>query len=126
MTRNHSQKAKPEDNERGTPVTPDSASHEEQLLDKALDDTFPASDPVAEMPEEAASPPGEQVQETLLDTALEMSFPASDPIAVDAGITRIEEAPEMVDAHDDHQNSNEVEESEKTAQQARRAHHHRR
>lgn len=126
MTRNHPQKTKPEDNERGT-VTPDSASHEEQLLDKALDDTFPASDPVAEMPEETTPPPGEQVQETLLDTALEMSFPASDPISVDAGITRIEEAPEMVDAHDDHQNSNEVEESERTARQAtQRAHRHRR
>jgi predicted RecB family nuclease len=42
-------------------------------------------------------------KETLLDEAVEMTFPASDPISVDAGITRIEVAPEMVDASTDHQ-----------------------
>jgi predicted RecB family nuclease len=42
-------------------------------------------------------------KETLLDEAVEMTFPASDPISVDAGITRIEVAPEKVDASTDHQ-----------------------
>jgi hypothetical protein len=45
----------------------------------------------------------EEAKETLLDEAVEMTFPASDPIAVDAGITRIEVAPEKVDASRDHQ-----------------------
>ena len=42
-------------------------------------------------------------KEALLDEAVEMTFPASDPISVDAGITRIEVAPEMVNACTDHQ-----------------------
>ena len=46
---------------------------------------------------------GEAAKETLLDEAVEMTFPASDPIAVDAGITRIEVAPDKVDASRDHQ-----------------------
>lgn len=50
-------------------------------------------------------------KETLLDEAVEMTFPASDPISVDAGITRIEVPPDMVDAHTDHQHAREVEES---------------
>jgi hypothetical protein len=58
---------------------------------------------------------GEQLaKETLLDDAVEMSFPASDPISVDSGITRIEVAPDMVDASTDHQNAHEV--AEHTAQ----------
>ena len=48
----------------------------------------------------------EQVaKETLLDDAVEMTFPASDPISVDAGITRIEVPPEMVNASTDHQHA---------------------
>ncbi|MDL2355473.1 MAG: hypothetical protein QFF03_09470 [Pseudomonadota bacterium] len=47
-------------------------------------------------------------KETLLDDAVEMTFPASDPISVDAGITRIEVAPEKVDASTDHQNATKV------------------
>lgn len=127
MTKDHARKGKPDNSERGASVTPEAASHEEHLLDKALDDTFPASDPVAELPTDQEMSSEEQAQETLLDTALEMSFPASDPISVETSITRIEHAPETADAHDDHQNSNEVEESEKTARHvARHAHHHRR
>lgn len=45
----------------------------------------------------------ETAKETLLDEAVEMTFPASDPISVDAGITRIEVAPEKVEAARDHQ-----------------------
>lgn len=51
----------------------------------------------------------EQAEETLLDEAVEMTFPASDPIAVDAGISRIEVAPEMVDAGHDHQHAQSIE-----------------
>ena len=54
-------------------------------------------------------------KETLLDEAVEMTFPASDPISVDAGITRIEVAPEKVDAHIDHQAAGEVEEHTRKA-----------
>lgn len=58
----------------------------------------------------------EQVaKETLLDEAVEMTFPASDPISVDSGITRIEVAPDMVDAHTDHQNAGAIEENTKQA-----------
>lgn len=41
--------------------------------------------------------------EALLDDGVEMTFPASDPVSVDAGVSRIEVAPDMVSAHDDHQ-----------------------
>lgn len=99
-------------------VSPESASHEEHLLDDALAKTFPASDPVAEMPVESPATEGDEAKETLLDTALEMSFPASDPISVDSGITRIEHAPETADAHDDHQNSNKIDETEKATRKA--------
>lgn len=53
--------------------------------------------------------PEQLAKETLLDDAVEMTFPASDPISVDAGITRIEVAPDMVDASTDHQHAKEVE-----------------
>ncbi|MFZ6818700.1 DUF2188 domain-containing protein [Undibacterium sp. Ji22W] len=55
----------------------------------------------------------ENAKETLLDDALEMSFPSSDPISVNSGITRIEVAPEMVDAGVDHQNSQSIEPAKK-------------
>ena len=60
----------------------------------------------------------EIAKETLLDDAVEMTFPASDPISVDAGITRIEVAPDKVDAHIDHQAAGEVEEHTKAAGKA--------
>lgn len=53
----------------------------------------------------------EKAEETLLDDAVEMTFPASDPISVDAGITRIEVAPDMVDAGHDHQHAQSIEET---------------
>lgn len=51
----------------------------------------------------------EKAEQTLLDDAVEMTFPASDPISVDAGITRIEVAPEMVDPGRDHQHASSIE-----------------
>lgn len=96
----------PAENPRAVPK-----SHDEKLLDTALKQTFPASDPVAEMPCDTPVPQEEQAKESLLDTAIEMTFPASDPISVQASITRIEKAPDTVDGHTDHQNINEVEET---------------
>ncbi len=52
----------------------------------------------------------EQAEEALIDDAVEMTFPASDPISVDAGVTRIEVAPDKVDASRDHQHAQAIEE----------------
>lgn len=80
-------------------------SHDEKMLDHALKGTFPASDPVAELPVNEKPSEKEEAEEQLLDDAVEMTFPASDPVSVDANsITRIEKAPEKVDASEDHQN----------------------
>jgi len=62
--------------------------------------------------------PAEKAKEELLDDAVEMTFPASDPISVDAGITRIEVAPEKVDAQQDHQHAAKVEESTEIGREA--------
>lgn len=50
----------------------------------------------------------ESAKESLLDDAVEMTFPASDPISVDAGITRIEVAPDKVEASRDHQGASAI------------------
>ena len=78
------------------PVTPETAStapkvqREENLLDEALIQTFPASDPVAEMPVSCDSEKNlvDDAMEHLLDEAISMTFPASDPIAINSGNTR--------------------------------------
>ena len=67
--------------------------------------------------------PAEIAKETLLDEAVEMTFPASDPISVDAGITRIEVAPDKVDAQQDHQHATQVEESTEAGREAEEAAH---
>lgn len=51
----------------------------------------------------------EQAEEELLDEAVEMTFPASDPLAVQSSITRIEVAPDKVDAKRDHQHAQSIE-----------------
>ena len=85
--------------------TPAKESHDEKMLDQALKGTFPASDPVAELPVNEKPTEKQDAEEQLLDDAVEMTFPASDPVSVDANsITRIEKAPEKVDASEDHQN----------------------
>ena len=48
----------------------------ERELDEALQETFPASDPVALTPDVGQS------DQTRLDDSLKNSFPASDPVAV--------------------------------------------
>lgn len=99
-----------------------SDEHQESLLDNALDDTFPASDPVAEVPLATEKSGIKRVQQTakeeLLDVGIEMSFPASDPVSVSSGITRIERSPDSVDAQEDHQNSNEIKEAAKAAKKS--------
>lgn len=67
---------------------------------------------------EECDTPEQQAKETLLDDAVEMTFPASDPISVDSGITRIEVAPDMVDAATDHQNAKKVEANTEKAKRA--------
>jgi hypothetical protein len=85
--------------------TPAHEPREEKLLDHALKATFPASDPVAELPVQEAPTEKQQAEECLIDSAVEMTFPASDPISLDPNsITRIEKAPDAVNAHEDHQN----------------------
>ena len=67
--------------------------------------------------------PEAQAKESLLDSGLEMSFPASDPVSVDSGITRIEVAPEMVNAHDDHQHAGKVDACTEAGQKEEAAAH---
>jgi predicted RecB family nuclease len=50
-----------------------------------------------------AEPSGNIAKEALIDDAVEMTFPASDPVSIQSSITRIEVAPEKVDASTDHQ-----------------------
>ena len=64
------------------------AQHEEALLDAAIEHTFPASDPVAELPAVASSAKVIDSEDQQLDKAIEMTFPASDPVAV-SNITKI-------------------------------------
>ena len=49
----------------------------ERDLDEALEDTFPASDPIAITPDDAP----QRNSESTVDEALEDTFPASDPPA---------------------------------------------
>jgi hypothetical protein len=75
----------PQKNAVAPPAT-EASKRGERRLDKALEETFPASDPVAEVPpvvgESGSAPEKVQVhEEDLLDEALEETFPASDPIA---------------------------------------------
>lgn len=64
----------------------DPQEHEEALLDEAVEETFPASDPVAELPHRHSidqhGSASTDEEEELLDDAIEMTFPASDPIAI--------------------------------------------
>jgi hypothetical protein len=57
---------------------------------------------------EEDNPEQDKTNETLLDDAIEMTFPSSDPISVASNITRIEIAPDKVDARTDHQNSQSI------------------
>ena len=85
--------------------SPANEPDDEKMLDRALKGTFPASDPVAELPVHEKPTEKQEAEEQLLDDAVEMTFPASDPVSVDPNsITRIEKAPEKVDASGDHQN----------------------
>jgi hypothetical protein len=53
--------------------------------------------------------PKQVAEEVLIDDAVEMTFPASDPLSVSSSVTRIEVAPEMVEASSDHQNASAIE-----------------
>ncbi|XLZ71864.1 hypothetical protein ABT364_07810 [Massilia sp. SR12] len=73
---------------------------------------------IAILADEEQLAPADKAKEELLDDAVEMTFPASDPISVDSGITRIEVAPEKVDAQHDHQHATKVEESTEIGREA--------
>jgi hypothetical protein len=60
------------------------------------------------MAEVEAEPREERAKECLLDDAVEMTFPASDPLAVNSSITRIEVAPDKVEASTDHQSASSI------------------
>lgn len=64
------------------------AEREEALLDDAVEASFPASDPVAEVPAAATSTKVIDSEDAELDKAIEMTFPASDPVAV-SNITKV-------------------------------------
>ena len=72
----------------------DEAQREEAKLDQAVENTFPASDPVAELPASAPSARIVDSEDAMLDKAIEMTFPASDPIAV-ANITKVVPVPHL-------------------------------
>ncbi|TFW30093.1 hypothetical protein [Duganella callida] len=77
---------------------------------------------IATLAELEQETPAEQAKEALLDSGVEMTFPASDPVSVDAGITRIEVPPEVVNAHDDHQHATKVEQCTEKGLQEEAAH----
>jgi hypothetical protein len=69
----------------------EAAERQESLIDEAVEQSFPASDPPAELPQSARCPEGmdcESEEEAQLDDAIELTFPASDPIAV-SQITKV-------------------------------------
>lgn len=58
---------------------------EEAGLDEALEETFPASDPIPPDAGKALHPqPPQDKREDMLDEALDDTFPASDPVALNA------------------------------------------
>src|SRR5690606_30041563 len=101
MTSHDAKKEKPS----VTTDTKELDAHNEALLDHALMETFPASDPIAETPRLAEASPERKAKQALLDEGIEMTFPASDPVSVTSSITRIEKAPDPADARLEHQNS---------------------
>lgn len=64
------------------------ATREEAQLDRAVENTFPASDPIAELPAAATSTKVIDSEDALLDEGIEETFPASDPVAA-GNITKI-------------------------------------
>jgi predicted RecB family nuclease len=62
-----------------------------------------------------SEPSASVAKERLIDDAVEMTFPASDPVAIESSITRIEVAPEKVDASSDHQAATSIEASNEQA-----------
>lgn len=70
----------PEDRVSDLPVHGNGLPTYQELLDVAVELTFPASDPIAVSADARAAEPVPSYQQ-LLDEAVEMTFPASDPVA---------------------------------------------
>lgn len=64
------------------------ARHQEDVLDEAIDETFPASDPISpdsgKHPTRRKKPSREDSVEHKLDEALDDTFPASDPVSINS------------------------------------------
>ena len=84
-------------------------------------DVFKWAAAITTLADHEQATPQEQAGQTLLDAGVEMTFPASDPVSVDAGITRIEVPPELVNAHDDHQRAGQVDEGTKSRSKVKAA-----
>lgn len=70
------------------PQQPHEEDNVERDLDEALEETFPASDPVSIEIDKPKRPPASKTAETKrLDKGLEATFPASDPVSIDTGKT---------------------------------------
>ncbi len=67
----------------------DCERREDALLDDAIELSFPASDPIAELPHTAGAKQVCDSEEALLDAAIELTFPASDPVAISIQRTRL-------------------------------------
>jgi hypothetical protein len=105
----------------GAPVTALAGVTEEQsqalrsafgvctIADLANVKLFKTAMAIRELAAEERDSPKQKAEEALIDDAVEMTFPASDPVSVASSITRIEVAPEMVQAGTDHQHAQAIE-----------------
>ncbi|VVD74462.1 hypothetical protein PCA20602_00774 [Pandoraea capi] len=70
------------------PQQPHKEDEVERDLDEALEETFPASDPVSiEIDKPRRVPASKSSVAKRLDEGLEETFPASDPVSIDTGKT---------------------------------------
>ncbi|AJP57485.1 hypothetical protein UC34_11540 [Pandoraea vervacti] len=69
-----------------SPQRPDKEDEVERDLDEALEETFPASDPVSiEVDKPKRGSASKSPVTKRLDEGLEETFPASDPVSIDTG-----------------------------------------
>jgi hypothetical protein len=81
----------------------------ETVSDLAAMKLFKTATAISALATEECDTSKQVAEEVLIDDAVEMTFPASDPLSVSSGVTRIEVAPEMVQASTDHQHASAIE-----------------